>query len=569
MKLIIKEYLASLRERDELDAIIPDLLSELGLTVLSRPSRGPRQDGVDVAAVGSLDGGEDKVYLFSIKERNLTRSTWDSNSPQCLRASLNQILDAFIPNRLPQEHRSKKIVICLCFGGDIQEPVRPDVTGYIKSNQKNNISFEEWNGDKLASLILTNFLQEDLIPELARSQLRKSLALLDEPDASYGHFSILVRAFSNLENKNENEKLKAIRQIAICLWILYAWAREAENLESAYLSSEFSLLHAWSIVKPYMSMSKQNKTSEQIQETYFRILHLYLQITDDFVDEKVIPYVTKKHALSIVARGSDSLDINLKLFDIVGRLALNGTWAYWFLSTIYEDPEDAARLQSRIIEIANSVKYTIANNPILLLPVQDSQVIDISATLLLLMADSDNRNIISWLENMVERAEFAFLTCGLYPCNLDSYVDLLEHPQPGDEYRQKVTVGSVLFPMIALVAALLNHEELYKRIQAIKREYLSHCNFQFWYPDDSSEEHLYQNSGIHGATLSHVRIDLPMDKFIEQVFGECEESPQFDSLSAVQYNQWPLVLVACRHYRLPIPLHLWKSLWESRTSTDL
>ena len=122
--------------------------------------------------------------------------------------------------------------------------------------------------------------------------------------------------------------------------------------------------------------------------------------------------------------------------------------------------------------------------------------------------------------------------------------------------------------MIALVAALLNHGELYKKIQEIKRKYLNHCNFQFWYPDDSSEEHLYQNSGIHGATLSHVRIDLPMDKFVEQVFGECEESPQFGSLSAVQYNQWPLVLVACRHYRLPIPLHLWKSLWESRTSTN-
>ena len=48
MKLIIREYLSSLRERGELDAVLPDLLSQMGLNVYSRPGRGTRQDGVDV-----------------------------------------------------------------------------------------------------------------------------------------------------------------------------------------------------------------------------------------------------------------------------------------------------------------------------------------------------------------------------------------------------------------------------------------------------------------------------------------------------------------------------------------
>ena len=61
MKLIIRQYLASLNERDELDAILPDILSEMGLTVYSRPGRGTRQDGVDVAATGCLEDGIEKV----------------------------------------------------------------------------------------------------------------------------------------------------------------------------------------------------------------------------------------------------------------------------------------------------------------------------------------------------------------------------------------------------------------------------------------------------------------------------------------------------------------------------
>ena len=133
MKLVIRQYLASLRERGELDAILPDLLSQMGLTVLSRPRRGTRQDGVDVGAVGSLDGGEESVYLFSIKAGDLTRAAWDGN-PQALRPSLNAVVGPYVRNRLPVEHRNKPIVVCVCVGGDIREEVRPDLVAYFETH---------------------------------------------------------------------------------------------------------------------------------------------------------------------------------------------------------------------------------------------------------------------------------------------------------------------------------------------------------------------------------------------------------------------------------------------------
>lgn len=88
MKLVIKEYLASLKEREELDAMLPNLLSEMGFTVYSRPGRGTRQYGVDVAAVGTADDGQRKIYLFSVKQGDLNRQDWDG-TPQALRSSLN------------------------------------------------------------------------------------------------------------------------------------------------------------------------------------------------------------------------------------------------------------------------------------------------------------------------------------------------------------------------------------------------------------------------------------------------------------------------------------------------
>ncbi|XOF33939.1 MAG: hypothetical protein ACL93V_01160 [Candidatus Electrothrix sp. YB6] len=111
MKLIIREYLASLRERKELDALLPDLLSQMGLDVFSKPGIGNRQYGVDVAAFGSIDDQPEKVYLVSIKSGDLGRKDWNSGSIQDLQPSLDEIRDTYIPTHLPAEYKNKPIEI--------------------------------------------------------------------------------------------------------------------------------------------------------------------------------------------------------------------------------------------------------------------------------------------------------------------------------------------------------------------------------------------------------------------------------------------------------------------------
>jgi hypothetical protein len=73
----------------------------MGLDVFSKSSIVTRQYGVDVAAVGSIDDEAEQVYLFSIKAGDLGRQDWNRNSNQSLRPSLEEIIDAYIPNQLP------------------------------------------------------------------------------------------------------------------------------------------------------------------------------------------------------------------------------------------------------------------------------------------------------------------------------------------------------------------------------------------------------------------------------------------------------------------------------------
>lgn len=574
MKLIIRQYLASLKERGELDAILPDLLSELGLNVYSRPRRGTRQNGVDVAAVGKLDGDNaDKVYLFSIKASDLTRSSWNGNDSQALRPSLDEIRDVYIPNRLPAEHKEKEIIICICLGGEIREEVSEQVEGYKRQfhSRHHAVTIQDWNGDKLADLIQSNFLREELLPEESRSQLRKALALLDEPEASYRHFSDLIRGLGVVEGKDDKERLTALRQMNICLWILYAWARDADNVESAYRSAELTLLHGWNITRTYLE--KSTKTADSIKETFHSLLFTYLAICDHFLKKAVLPFVDKRHALSVAVRGSCDLDINLRMFDILGRLALGGLWTFRYLESLSRQESDSvqeaekARLIEEFREYVRAVKCLLSNNPALFLPIKDSQVIDISIAVFLLMLAGQNENDIRvWLNELMGRAIFCHRTNRRYPCNIESYTDLLNHPQRDENYLKENTCGSVLYPMIGLWASLYGDEQIFDQVKKIKSDHLQHCTFQLWFPDETSEQHIYTNTENHGAALE-VDVNQTLQSFADQIFGECNHSPQLKELSAFSRGFWPLIFVACRHYRLPIPIHFFKDFRPGADST--
>jgi hypothetical protein len=567
MKLIIKEYLASLRERKELDALLPDLLSQMGLEVFSKPGIGNRQYGVDIAAFGSIDEQSEKVYLFSVKAGNLGRKDWNSGSLQDLQPSLDEIITVYISTHLPIEYRSKPIEICICFGGDLKEEVRLNISQYENAKKTDDLTFSEWGGERLSLLIEKYLLTEELMPEKFRHFLRKSLALLDEPDASYKYFTQLVELLTCVKSGKDADKITAIRQLNICLWILFAWCREANNLEAAYLSSEFTLLHAWELSKPFLG--KEGKASEAIRGTLYAVQNVYQLVSTQYLANKILPHTDKLHGLSNAVHPSCEVDVNLKLFDVLGRIAMGGIWALWIMRSIpVENSDSRQAIQNEIEHYFVAIKQLISNNPILFSPYKDDQAIDITlATFLLALDHRNHKDIHDWLSQLITRARFNFNIHGTYPCNLYSYHELIEHPiDRSDSYREEVTAGSILYPIIAAFSALLGFDDIYNEIQDFKNKSLKHCNFQLWYPDETSEELFYTNGSEHGATLSDVFIHKTKDEFLEQVFKECHENSHFNEISAVKFGVWPIVFLACRHYRMPIPIHFLENLNISKTT---
>ena len=132
------------------------------------------------------------------------------------------------------------------------------------------------------------------------------------------------------------------------------------------------------------------------------------------------------------------------------------------------------------------------------------------------------------------------------------------HPrEQTSEYRETATAASVLLPTVAFWAALLGDGETTDLLARFVEEYLGHCNLQLWLPGDDSEANIYLDAAPHGAAFDHIPVGRESRVVLDYVLRECGRETPYFSLSAVEFGHWPLIALACRHHRLPIPPHLW------------
>lgn len=557
MKLIFMEYLSSLRERDELDVIMPDLLSELGMNVLSKPGRGNRQYGVDIAAVGD-DHGIRSLFLLSIKRGDLTRSDWDTGE-QALRPSLNEILDVYIPTRIPSRYADYPVVVVPCLGGDVAENVWLDVKQFMQRHETERVRFQLWNGGDLADRLLSGVLRENTLPSTWRSDFRKCLAMVDEARVSFEHFCRLATSIVAQCKRTRPARLKAARQIYIALWTLYVWSRRDGNIESAFLCGERATLICWALVKDYLGGT--SKLARQLNAAIERLISLYQLIATDYVETNVVPRAGVRHGLASAVPSQESLDVNLRLFDVLGRIGLHGLWQlhkFERLAGQHQKEEEREALRQDLTDTAELIMDVIAGNGILRTPIKDNQVIDIDIACLFLSRVGCGEFIQKWVGEIVGGTIFAFNHHGRYPCIHDHYRDLLGHPSAKtDKYRIEATAASVLVPTLAVWAALMEDARTLSRLADFVAGPYRHATLQLLFPGTDTEERLYEGGVLHGLNVWGIDIPDDCEKMIGFIREECQALPVYWSLSAQAHGLWPLVVLASRHHRTPLPPHLW------------
>lgn len=475
-----------------------------------------------------------------------------------LKPCLDEILYTYIPKRIPKRYKGLPIKIALCFGGDIKGTVKENVDDYIDAHTKEGeIEFAEWNGDYIVGLIADGILRESIFPKDLQGDFRKALAFVDDSSVCVTHFQCVLSKLASQSFKTKKERLTAIRQIYLALWNIYVWGREANNLEAAYICGERCVLWAWELCKDHIGNNRPPAVA--LSEVLDKFVALNHSIRSVYIDTHVAPYCAAEDGLASAVFSRSNLDINLKLFYVLGKTAMHGMWLLLFKQR-YSDENNqdlAAVFEEQIEETAKLVEQMVSLNPVFNSPIRDDHAIEITLACMFLGHSGHHHFVPNWITQIFSSCRFSFISSNRYPCVHREYFELAVHPIDDEDYKKDSTNGSVLYPILAIWCAVFRDEEMIKQIANFKQEQMVHSTWQIWLPGADTEEHLYRNSASHGASFSDLDFDRGGKALLEQINTEINASENFQNLSVMQKGMWPMVLMACRHHRLPIPPQYW------------
>ena len=283
--IIVREYLASLKEDSELDYLFPILLNLMGFRIVqtAKESKGQSQYGKDIIAVGKDENGVKHKWYFELKgysDKDITQANY--SKPDGIRESIIEAKDTFFKDSTIPGFNELPTKIVVVHNGVLKTNIRDTFEGFISREFKEG-EFERWDIYHLTDIFSKYLFNEYLLSDdISNRLLKKTLAFLDSPDNEYLEFKELV----NIQfNKVDNIKSRAFKKLFATLNLLnsivFHYSKENNYLVPAKECSKFLILKTWHWI---LENSLQNKKSvvkefKKLLKGQFEIFDKYFQKT--------------------------------------------------------------------------------------------------------------------------------------------------------------------------------------------------------------------------------------------------------------------------------------------------
>jgi len=534
LKFIVREYLLQLRERDELDAILPDLLRVMGYRIEKEAFRGEVEHGVDIAAFRS-DETNGELFLIQVKAGDLDKNLWDSGS-NSVRASLNNMID------VKYEDYSKPYLAKACkkfllvHNGVLRENQRQKLDGYIQKNFPNN-NFERWDIGVLCDLFNEHLLSERLILPKQQNLLKRVLIFLDMPDYDFSDYNNLLSSFKEpfISIGKNKEVSKMFAQIRLILSLIGKTSERKDYLSGAIIPYEETLLKLWGWAY------ESDKFSEAFYNCYLSILADYLSLLFKWI-EKISPAILVEDGL-FLSSPSEKVEYPLRTFSVIGHLSI--------LSLSYKDiPNEGENV---FLDLSNLLARLIHSNPSRHRPLLDNHSIDICMGLLCLYYANLHEVAEFWLDDLLGNIIIRKKAFDRYPELYNNIDAVLEYEATNERPISYVDSSSTLIYLLFEMIALFDFRNLYDKYKLS----FDDVSLQVWYPPENIEEHLYYEEVQGGDMETMIKLPKSYDDFLSTI-NLRYDLRNYDELSPYKQS-FPLVFyIASRHFRTPLIPDLWR-----------
>jgi len=545
IQLVLSHYLTGLRERDELDALLPDLLQAMGHSVQSRAQVGVNQGGVDVMSTKANDQGETEVFLFVIKFGNVSRNDFYS-SQQAILPSVLQASTEYIQNRLPEALRGLRKRIVLVSNGVLKQDAQSDYSSLTRQVKEMAplCSLDFWGIDQLSPFIEQYLFDDALLLEKGKSDLRAALAGLDDTQASFSRFvrfvddclSTVDDAPDVSDNTRRNRFHKRAAAAAMGWAVLLVWGESEGNQKPGVLAGEYLLLRLWgeSITQGVQDDALFLKRFETLAQLHSDALRRYY--------DRVMPSLLNRRNV-LRYRPDQVLYIDL-ICDELGRL---GTALLLLLATNAD--------QAKVVAMhRNMVSFINAHNGCLL-PVYDGQAIDISLAMAAIMATGDITSTQLMVRECIDRFETALEQNRIMPVDTDDLDDAMALHYGKETRRDVFFQTTTLVPLLGTMAALIGNQEALDQMSSGIVPKVERVTLERWFPQQA-----LQTLTSSGAYMNAIGVSRSVTGFRQTPAEEIEASLKIPSHAAapedfVWHNTpWEVLMaISARLHRHPLP----------------
>lgn len=509
---IVRDYLESLKEDCELDAIFPTLLMAMDFRIVSTPrnSKGQSQYGKDVIAIGKGEDGVIYRWYFELKG-NAAKDINDSTfmAPDGVRESIIAAKDVpYIDSSIPYFNQLP-VKIVFVHSGILQENTRPHFEGFIEREFPHG-GFERWGIEKLTSLFSTYLFNESLfVDEPSSKLLKKILVLLDAPGWRTTDVATMVDLLLMhcASDKPKREKKLGFASMHLLLAMILQECERNGNLLPAKRASDVMVLKVWEWM-----LRQGVENNALFVQLFSRIIRLHVHIYTMYFD-KLLPLARSYKGLYMPNGGeSEKVLYGIRCFDFLSDML------YYFevLRTIDLSIPD---IQALVREHRDCVIDVIKHNSGFDLPMLDTQSIPILMTLRYMLLGyehekKDEELIVTWIQRIVINLLIYYRQRKMLPETTGDRRDLAKSMyKKADSYRDQ---SSLLLTHLTEIVAWIGDKNLYKLLYDLIIE--SGVNLQIAYPvsHDDLEYSLF-NHRLYGemSIESDIKIPNDIDKFDE------------------------------------------------------
>ena len=526
MRLAIKDYLLQLKEKDELDLLLCDLLFQMGYITDSRPETGNGQYGVDIRA-----HNENEILLSIVKQGNLNRKNWDADQ-NAVRQSLNDIQDTYV-EFIKGKEREKKLHIIVATNGVIDEAARPSWEGYVSHNTMwsgMKVQIEFWNVDKLVDDIQKYLFDEHIFGAKMQRGLRKALYFIDESDYHNEYFEYIIDDYlSQLKDADTlKDRRKKLSGLYMACQMIAQYAAEAEDYKIGIMVSEYLIIKFWKYMLEHNKLGKMSYV-EWLQ----KFLVMYEKWNQKYYE-----------SVQYCCEGEDRIPFynpieqKVLLYEVLGHLV---SYAYYLsFQRGYSKMAD-----ERCYQVHASIISLINNHPQFAYAPYDQHIGVVSMLYRLLERLDRTEDVYILMEYQCTRLAHYYLMYHKYPTAADSFEDAVNIHMgvPAEDYQTSAFWGTMLEWIV-----LMEQCELYQYLQKFLNDDLKKVTKCAWFLRSEEEMKFYDVYAMNQAGEGIAfQLEETFDKFREKVEFIMEQYEK-EKFSFEEYSFAALEFIVCRYY---------------------